>query len=165
MTYKPCPRCKRLIPQGLQYCPDCRPIAEAQAAEAMERKAAYRRAKYNKAYNARRDPKYPAFYRTKEWRTLSRAKLQAASYKCEAKLEGCKGIAVEVHHIKPIQTNEGWDERLEWANLEALCTACHNARHGGRFKNKMRQSDVLDIRDVMRELEENDKTSHDTRIP
>jgi len=50
----PCPRCKCLIPVGVSYCQDCKPIAEAQAAEAIERRQAYKRAKYNRAYNKRR---------------------------------------------------------------------------------------------------------------
>lgn len=156
MILKPCPRCKRMIPQGLPYCPDCRPIAEAQTAEHRARSAELRAAKFDKKYRARRDPKYLAFYRSKDWKVTSRAKLQAAGYKCEAKLDGCRGLAVEVHHTKPIQTEEGWDLRLEWSNLEALCTQCHNARHGGRFKKK--NSDVLDMREITRNLAENAKS-------
>ncbi|MBQ9991935.1 MAG: HNH endonuclease [Firmicutes bacterium] len=34
-------------------------------------------------------------------------------------------MAVEVHHTKPIQTEESWDKRLDWDNLEAVCTSCH----------------------------------------
>lgn len=146
MALHPCPRCKQLIPVGVQYCDSCKPIAEAQAAEAMERKAAYKRAKYNKAYNKRRDPKYLTFYRSKDWKVTSRAKLQAVRYKCEARLPGCTRLAVEVHHTKAIQTEEGWDLRLDWDNLEAVCTNCHNNRHQ-RFKPKP-QAGVIDLRKV-----------------
>jgi hypothetical protein len=69
---KPCPRCRRLIPHGWSYCPDCKPIAEAQRQEARERKAEHLRKKYNKRYNSRRDPKYMEFYRSKAWRNTSR---------------------------------------------------------------------------------------------
>ena len=134
MALHPCPRCKTLIPVGVQYCEACRPLADAQAQEAMERKRAYKSKQYAKQYNARRDPKYLTFYRSKDWQLLSRTYLQRAGYKCQARLEGCKGLAVEVHHIKPIQTPEGWDLRIDWDNLEAVCTSCHNARHGGRWK-------------------------------
>ena len=58
MLMKPCPRCKRLIPHGQTYRDACAPIAKAQAAEARERKAEYRKKKYNAKYNSRRDPKY-----------------------------------------------------------------------------------------------------------
>lgn len=152
MLLKPCPRCKRMIRQGLSYCEECRPIAEAQAAEARERKAEYKRKQYNKRYNSRRDPKYLKFYNSKEWKATSKAKLQQAGYKCEAKLKGCTRLAVEVHHIKPIQTPQGWGLRLEWSNLEAVCTSCHNGRHPERFK-RLKESGVVDLREVMRALE------------
>lgn len=136
MASHPCPRCKRLIPVGIAYCEDCRPVAEAQAAEAIERRRAFKRAKYNKAYNQRRDPKYGRFYNSQDWRTLSRTKLQDCGYKCEAKLDGCQRLAVEVHHIEPIKTPEGWDERLDWDNLMGVCIACHNVLDGKTFKKK-----------------------------
>lgn len=149
MAVHPCPRCKQLIPVGVPYCQDCKPIAEAQAAEAIERRQAYKRAKYNKAYNQRRDSKYLTFYRSKEWRLLSRTKLQSCGYKCEAKLEGCKRIAVEVHHVKPIKTDEGWAERLEWSNLKGVCISCHNILDGKTFKKK-EQPGVVDLKSLKR---------------
>lgn len=149
MALHPCPRCKTLIPVGVQYCEACRPLADAQAQEAMERKRAYKSKQYAKQYNARRDPKYLTFYRSKDWQLLSRTYLQRAGYKCQARLEGCKGLAVEVHHIKPIQTPEGWDLRIDWDNLEAVCTSCHNARHGGRWK-KGKSDGVIDMREITR---------------
>lgn len=149
MASHPCPRCKRLIPVGVQYCETCKPVAEEQAREAIERRRAYKRAKYNKGYNQRRDPKYLTFYRCKEWRLLSRTKLQACSYKCEAGLEGCKRLAVEVHHVKPIKTPEGWDERLEWDNLMGVCINCHNILDGKTFKKKS-EPGVIDLKTVER---------------
>ena len=149
MALHPCPRCKQLIPVGVQYCETCRPAAEAQAAEAIERRRAYKVAKYNKEYNRRRDPKYLTFYRSKDWKVTSRAKLQACSYKCEAKLDGCKGLAVEVHHIKPLKTEEGWDRRLDWDNLMGVCIACHNVLDGKTFKKK-NEPGVIDMRTITR---------------
>lgn len=150
MAVHPCPRCNKLIPTGVAYCDACKPIAERQAAEAIERRAELRQKKYNAKYNQRRDPKYMQFYRSKDWRTLSRVKLQAAAYKCEAKLEGCTRLAVEVHHTQAIQTPEGWDRRLEWDNLEAVCTNCHNRRHD-RFKCKKQATDgIIDLRTIKR---------------
>ena len=150
MLLKACPRCKRMIPHGLPYCAQCAPIAEAQRAEAQERKTEYKRKKYNQDYNKRRDPKYLTFYRSKEWKITSRSKLQRCEYRCQAKLPGCTGLAVEVHHIKPIQTPEGWDLRLDWDNLEPVCTACHNGRHQ-RFKAKQ-EDGVLDMREILKKL-------------
>ena len=150
MALHPCPRCKTLIPVGVQYCDTCRPAAEAQAEEAMQRRRDYKRAKYNKDYNKRRDPKYAAFYRSKEWRATSRAKLSACGYKCEARLEGCQGLAVEVHHTKPLRTPEGWAERLEWGGLQGVCIACHNKLDGKTFKRKATPG-VIDMREVGRQ--------------
>lgn len=143
---KPCPRCKRLIPDGWNYCPDCKPIAEADREAAKARKAEY----LQRQYNRKRDPKYLTFYRSKAWRATSKSKLQSVGYQCEGRLEGCQGIACEVHHIKHIQTPEGWDKRLEWSNLEALCTSCHNGRHPEKFKGKRQDDDVIDLRAIQR---------------
>ena len=144
MAVHPCPRCKRLIPVGVPYCDNCKPVAEAQAREAMERKREYKTKKYNRTYNKRRDPKYLTFYRSKEWRLLSKVKLQDCGYRCEAKLEGCTGLATEVHHIKAIQTDDGWELRLDWENLEGVCTSCHNGRRT-RWKRKQ-EPGVIDLR-------------------
>ena len=143
---KACPRCKKFISQGLSYCAECAPIVEAQRAAYRARNTALN----NRAYNRRRDPKYIAFYKSNNWRVTSRAKLTEAAYKCEAALPGCTGLAVEVHHIKPIQTEIGWAERLEWDNLEAVCVSCHNARHE-RGKRKTPDG-VIDMRVVVRSL-------------
>lgn len=152
MLLKACPRCKKLIPQGLPYCPACAPLAEAEREAKRERKAEYLRKKYQRKYNSRRDPRYMTFYRSKDWRTTSRAKLSSVHYKCEARLPGCTTLAVEVHHIKPIQTEEGWHERLEWDNLKAVCIACHNTIHE-RFKPRKKSHDgVLDMHEIMKDL-------------
>ena len=62
---------------------------------------------------------------------------------------GCQGLATEVHHIKPIQTRDGWDKRLEWENLEAVCTSCHNGRHPEKF-GRRKDDGVIDVRSVKR---------------
>ena len=145
MTYKPCPRCKRLIPAGTSYCPDCKPQAEAALEEAREHNARLRQ----KQYNRRRDPKYLTFYRSKAWRATSKSKLQACGYKCEAGLEGCGRIACEVHHKIPLKTPEGWEKRLEWSNLMGVCIQCHNILDGKNFGRKQ-DDDVIDLRTLER---------------
>lgn len=145
MLMKPCPRCKRMITYGLSYCETCAPIAQAEREAAKERRAEYLQKKYNQRYNSRRDPKYLTFYRSKEWKITSKAKLSATGYKCEARLSGCTSLAVEVHHIKPIQTEEGWELRLDWDNLESVCTSCHNGRHPEKLKKK-RNDGVIDMK-------------------
>lgn len=142
MLMKPCPRCKRMMRYGPAYCEECKPLAEAELAEKREQNA-QRKAQL---YNRRRDPKYLTFYRSKAWREMSRSYLQQAGYRCEAHLSvECKGIAYEVHHVKPIQTPEGWDRRLDWSNLEAVCGVCHNLRHPEKLKRKTLDG-VIDMR-------------------
>ena len=146
MIMKPCPRCKRLMPYGQAYCKDCTPIAQAEL-EAIKEQNLKRKMQ---RYNSRRDPKYLTFYRSKDWKRQSRAKLESVQYKCEARLnENCQVYAVEVHHIKPIQTPEGWDKRLEWENLEAVCTSCHNGRHPEKLRRQQEEG-VIDLRTLKR---------------
>ena len=145
MILKLCPRCKQLMPYGQSYCKDCAPIAAAELEQIKERNAK-RKAQI---YNSRRDPKYLTFYRSKDWKRQSRAKLESVQYKCEARLSGCQIYACEVHHIKPIQTEEGWDKRLDWNNLEAVCTSCHNGRHPEKLK-RWNDDGVIDMRKIQR---------------
>lgn len=148
MIMKPCPRCRKLIPHGMVYCQDCAPKAAADREKAREDRAEKQRRKYNKEYNARRDPKYQAFYRSKPWKRTSKSKLASCGYRCEAKLEGCRGLAVEVHHIKALKTPEGWERRLDWDNLMGVCVACHNILDGKTFKRKKQDDGVIDLRTI-----------------
>ena len=142
MLLKPCPRCKKMMPYGPPYCSACKPIAEAEIKAIRERNAQ----KKAEAYNRARDPKYRAFYNSKGWRVLSRAFLQSFGYKCQARLsDKCQGVATEAHHVKPIQTPEGWERRLDWSNLEAVCTVCHNLRHPEKLRATTPQG-VIDLR-------------------
>lgn len=147
MALKPCPRCKRLIPVGVQYCPDCKPIAAAAWEETREHNARLRQRQYNR----RRDTtgEVAKFRRSEAWRRTSKAKLQACGYKCEAKLDQkCGRIACEVHHIKPLKTAEGWEARLDWENLMGVCVHCHNILDGKTFKR--RDDGVIDLQTIKR---------------
>ena len=127
MLLKPCSRCRALITYPSVYCETCKPIAERERQEAFQKK----RLLWNSSYNQKRDPKYTRFYASTNWKRMSKAKMQDAGYRCE----DCGAIAVEVHHIDPIQTESGWERRLDWSNLKALCLDCHNKTHG-RFQSR-----------------------------
>lgn len=147
MVLKPCPRCKRMMPYGPAYCEDCTPIAQAELEAIKERNIKKKQAKYNRS---KQGTKYYSFYNSKPWKRQSRAKLEAAEWKCKARhSEKCTGIACEVHHLKPIQTPEGWDKRLDWDNLIAVCTACHNVYHPEKL-GRQHQEGVIDLRTVKR---------------
>lgn len=125
MIYKLCRRCKTPIQHPLTYCPDCQEIYEEKQVELQRER--------NRRYDKKRDPKYKQFYNSKEWNLLKEKKLQDEQYRCER----CKKLATEVHHIKYIQTTEGWELRLCYNNLEALCIDCHNYRHSRFQKRKV----------------------------
>lgn len=127
MLLKACSRCGNLIPYGRAYCEACAPIVEAAKAE----RVAKSKRDSNRKYNRGRDPKYGAFYRSRDWRILARKRIQDDGYKCKL----CGKIATEVDHIVPIQTPEGWERRLDYDNLQSICVECHNKKHN-RFQRK-----------------------------
>ena len=145
MAMKPCPKCKRLIPCGLSYCPTCKPVAEAEWEAAKEHNAKLRQ----RVYNRKRDTtsEVAKFRRSKPWRLTSKKKLESCGYKCEARLEGCGRIACEVHHIKPLKTPEGWERRLDWSNLMGVCIQCHNILDGKNF-GRPKDDGVIDLRTI-----------------
>jgi len=149
---KPCPRCKRLIPVGWTYCPDCKPIADAEREKNKERNLELIRAKQNKLYNKKRkqeDPKYKQFRNSKAWKETSRAKLDSCEWKCESGISpNCTGLACEVHHIEPLKTPEGWNRRLDWSNLMGVCTAGHNILDEKNFGKKEKYKGVIDLRSL-----------------
>lgn len=123
MILKLCRKCKKVIKHPATYCDKCLPIINEKREQLKnEREKKYRNSK---------DPKYRKFYNSNDWKLLKNKKMQDSKYQCER----CKKLAVEVHHIKPIQTEEGWVQRLDYDNLEALCLECHNFRHN-RFQKK-----------------------------
>ena len=103
--FKYCTACKKLMQyNGKSLCPDCE---------------AKRQINYNKN---KRDKNADRFYHSKQWKSLSKAVLAKAGYKCAL----CGGLAVEVHHIKEIRTNP--ELSLDPSNLIPLCTSCHNSQ-------------------------------------
>lgn len=127
MILKLCNKCGKPCAYPAKYCPDCLPAVIA----AREAREAEVKARADKAYNSRRDPKYVRFYRSKPWRMLSARYMQDHAWTCER----CGGLAVEVHHMQPIQTPEGWERRFDVTNLMAVCVDCHNKEHN-RFQSK-----------------------------
>ncbi len=142
MILHPCPGCGKLIPKGERRCASC--LAKQTAEQPEQIRQSQRR------YNENRDPKLTAFYKSKAWRMTSAAKL-AQDPLCEAKLEGCQRIACEVHHIKPLRTEEGWRGRLDGGGLMSVCTHCHNILDGkwGKATRRRRddggEEDVIDL--------------------
>lgn len=72
--------------------------------------------------------KYNSFYCSREWQQLRQAKWVAENGLCElCKKQGIIKEAREIHHIVPIEKD--WSKRLDYDNLLALCSDCHNQQH------------------------------------
>ena len=72
--------------------------------------------------------KYNSFYQSKEWQLLRNQKWVASDGLCEmCRAKGIIKSAKEIHHIVPIEVD--WSKRLEYENLIALCSDCHNQQH------------------------------------
>lgn len=70
------------------------------------------------------------FYKSKEWRALSRLFLLSKNYVCER----CGNPACIAHHkiyLTP-ETFGNPEIALNPENLEALCLECHNREHFGK---------------------------------
>ena len=68
-----------------------------------------------------------AFYTSKAWRDTQRAYMRSKHYVCER----CGAAAYIVHHktyLTPMNINDP-AYTLDWNNLEALCTTCHQREH------------------------------------
>lgn len=126
MIIKLCRKCKQPIKYPNTYCTKCKEIYEQQKKD--------NETLSNRRYNQTRDKKYIRFYKSPEWNLLKGKKLQDSKYKCER----CNKLATEVHHIKPIQIEEGWEHRLDYNNLKTVCVECHNYYHS-RFQRKRKE--------------------------
>lgn len=126
---KLCAKCKKPIPYHARYCSKC--------SEIYEKESVNNKRISNKKYYYKRDKKYLRFYKSKEWNLLKNKRLQNSGYMCERcrKLGKNNVLATEVHHIKPIQTDEGWKLRLDYNNTIAVCLDCHNHYHN-RFQRR-----------------------------
>lgn len=138
MLMKSCRSCGRLIPYGSARCPSCQKKHD----EIVKEKARESKRTRDRRYNAKRDPKYRAFYNSKEWKMLSASTIEKAGYRCKkcgarlgSKRDDGSVVILEVDHIEPIQSDSGWGKRFDSKNLQCLCTECHNAKHK-RFQHR-----------------------------
>ncbi len=142
MILKMCAKCRKVIEYPNRYCSVCQKIVDQQMED--------RKKESNIRYNKKRNPKYIKFRKSKPWLMLKDKYLQDLqikygveyAYKCEDCIEEHKKdskyqieYAEEVHHLIPIETEEGWLRRLDYYNLRALCHAHHDKRHN-RFQKR-----------------------------
>lgn len=128
MTRRLCrnyPRCPATTTDLSGYCDSCRPAAMA-AKEAREMAKARR---YDDKRGTRSARGYDAtWYAPGGPREQA---LRATGGMCADCLEmGQAARATEVHHL------DGNPHNNAPANLRPLCQACHDARHGGRYRRR-----------------------------
>lgn len=90
----------------------------------------------NLGSHKRREPakrSHAEVYNNTRWRKLRMQKLMENPL-CElCELSGKVSIALEVHHVVPVESVNSPDEITEltydWDNLQSLCKACHLAIH------------------------------------
>lgn len=138
MLMKSCPDCGKLIPYGAARCEGCAQGYRS-ARKAKEKESKRIR---DRRYNAKRDPKLSRFYHSKEWKALSALVMRESGYRCAKcgkrlgqRLDDGRIVTLEVDHVQPIQSEQGWHMRLDRNNLQALCTDCHNEKHH-RFQRR-----------------------------
>lgn len=120
---RPCAKhgCRALVQLPDRYCTAHQEYAKAKEAEAWQH--------YD---DKRRDQRARAFYHSPQWRATRNAVLVRDHYLCQRCLRERRITRADtVHHIEELR--KAWHRRLDMANLEAICPACHNAersRHG-----------------------------------
>ena len=143
MVMKICRKCGSLIPYPHTYCTKC----QNEYNKDREQQLKESKKKYDANYNKyKRNKEHTKFYNSDEWKLLKEKYLQDQQYRCEKCEELHKlnrkhkrRVAVEVHHKKWLSTPDGWERRLDYTNLMALCHAHHDEMHG-RFQKKKKQS-------------------------
>lgn len=79
------------------------------------------------------DPSYNRLIRSRKWRNLRVATLQAHPYCADCLRRGLKVEATEIHHIKPVESVTSESERqalmFDPSNLRCLCGECHRSAH------------------------------------
>lgn len=77
---------------------------------------------------SRRDQEMRGFYISTAWRKLRELKLKQSPVCEECYRRGCISKAIIADHIQPAR--EYPSKRLDIDNLQSLCRACHNRKHG-----------------------------------
>jgi 5-methylcytosine-specific restriction protein A len=118
MPWKPKKPCKH---------PGCKNLSDQTYCEVHRKEV---KAEQNRLYDERnRDPEMKAFYSSAGWRKVRALKARQTPV-CEECLRQGRVVQAEiVDHILPAR--EYPRHRLRLDNLQSLCRACHNRKHGG----------------------------------
>ena len=79
---------------------------------------------FHPAEHRERTQKEIGFYKTPAWRRIRTQALIRDHYLCQLRTSSkCSGVATEVHHIVPLESNPALG--LELSNLVSCCWWCH----------------------------------------
>lgn len=84
-----------------------------------------------------KEDKLNNFYRSYQWNKLKNQKKKDELFQCEICREvGKIGFIDEVHHVKKISTDEGWEARLDYDGLLGVCIIHHKEIEKLNLKSK-----------------------------
>ena len=111
--------CVELIPFTDKYC---EVHIEVGNDKRKEQARVYSKSRYDN------DPTYQRFYNSAAWKRVRDNVMRDWDYTCRLcwERDGIYTRAVLVDHI--IEVRDDWDMRLEYSNLQPLCTKCHNIK-------------------------------------
>jgi 5-methylcytosine-specific restriction protein A len=109
---RPCkwPGCPAIVIRGVGYCTAHQSRGQRQEVDRT------------RDYDAGRDPRAVAFYRSRAWLTIRRQVLSDDPVCAQCRIR----FARAVDHVVPLLVD--WSRRLDRANLQGLCDPCHNAK-------------------------------------
>ena len=114
---KPCARCRRRVPIGTRHCPDCATKVQRMTDQA-------RRADPAQGPVAR-------FRSSAAWQKHRAWRLRVEPLCRPCRASGQITAGVEVDHIAPLATPEGWARRLDPTNTQSICRTHHAAKTAG----------------------------------
>lgn len=99
-----------------------------------------------------KDRNYIKLINTQRWRRIRASVLESSPFCEDCMAAGRVSMAMEVHHIIPLESVRDYRRMEELAydrsNLVALCRACHKARHiamksNGKEEKKKRDTQTV----------------------
>jgi 5-methylcytosine-specific restriction protein A len=117
------------LPQRPCRHPGCPNLTDGGYCETHKDEERKRAAESNSRYDRQtRDKNKYAFYHSPSWTALAKAQLKRTPYCEECYRQGGMNEAVIADHI--VSIDEDYARRLDKENLQSLCRACHNRKHG-----------------------------------
>ncbi|MCT3575464.1 HNH endonuclease signature motif containing protein [Levilactobacillus brevis] len=104
--------CRQLVPYDVRYCDKHQHKANAET--------------YHKRMYGEHEGRYQQFYKSSQWRKLSRRFLENNPICVQCYQDGVIRKADVVDHI--VELRDDWSRRLDESNLQPLCYRHHNQK-------------------------------------